>query len=285
MQNLSRKAGAFLLAGLISFAVTAYGQGIWGLLASANLRFHPEAPWSAVVMAALLVGLVLYLGGRGWPHSNAEARRRLLRWNPMPFGVFAWAVLAGALAIGAFGGLWIVVSDLVRIPPGLTPSMTGVPLATGLGLLALGSTAAPITEEAAFRGYAQGLLEQRWGRGAAPVIGSSLLFAAAHFTQGLDPAKLSLYFAAGVIFGTIAYLTNSLYAAMMAHAFGDVLGFTVLWPHDRAHALIWQGGVDSLFWPAIAALALLAPLSLAAFLRLAAMTRGARPPAGALAPA
>ena len=74
---------------------------------------------------------------------------------------------------------------------------------------------------------------------------------------------------------------------MVVHALGDLLGFTVLWPHDRPHPLIWQGGVDPLFWPALAALALLAPLAVAAFLRLSVVTRGARrrPAAEALAAA
>ena len=149
-----------------------------------------------------------------------------------------------------------------------------MPLATVLSFLIVGSLAAPITEEAAFRGYAQGLLERAWRWAPAAIVGSSLLFAAVHIVQGLSAPKLGLYFLAGVIFGTIAYLTNSLYASMVVHCIADLEGFLVLWPHDaRPHALVTAGGHDPLFVPAVAAVAILGPLSLLAFLRSAHMRR------------
>jgi membrane protease YdiL (CAAX protease family) len=258
---------AFGLAALISVAITAYGQGLWGPLVIANIRLSPQIPWAAPTMAVLLSGLLLYLSGRGWPAGTSAARRRLLRWNRVPWPTFFLALGAGVLALGAFGGVWIAASDLVHIPPGITPRMTGVPLPTAISFLVMGSLAAPLSEEAAFRGYAMGLLEQGWRNAPAAIVGSSLLFAAVHFLQGIDPVKLSLYFAAGVIFATVAYLTNSLYAAMVTHSAGDVLGFLVLWPHDaRAHPM---GFADPLFVPALVAIAVFAPLALIAFARLA----------------
>lgn len=274
--TLISKTAAFGLATIVSFAITAYGQGLWQLLVIANLSFHPEIPWAAAVMAALLAGLLLYLSGRGWPASSSATRARLLRWNPIPWPTFVLALGAGALALAAFGGLWIAVSDLVHIPAGVQPKMTGVPLPTALAFLIASAMAAPLSEEAAFRGYAMGLLERAWGSGLAAIIGSSVLFAAAHFLQGIDPVKLSLYFAAGVLFATTAYLTNSLYAAMVVHGLGDVLGFTVLWPHDqRPHAM---GFADPLFAPALAALVIFTPLAALAFRKLAIAGRPLRAP-------
>ncbi|HEX5262144.1 MAG TPA: hypothetical protein VFW13_01375, partial [Phenylobacterium sp.] len=98
-----------------------------------------------------------------------------------------------------------------------------------------------------------------------------------HVVQGLDATKLSLYFAAGLIFATIGYLTNSLYAVMVAHSLGDVLGFTVLWPHDQVHH--GMGFADPLFAPALVALAVFAPLALLAFRKLAMVSRPLRTPA------
>src|SRR5438045_638174 len=109
-------------------------------------------------MAILLAFLLAYLSGFGWPRSTRATRRALLRWNPIPLPVFGWAVLAGILADGALGGTWIAVSDLMHIPAGVTPKMAGYPLVTVLSFLIMGSIAAPVSEEAAFRGYAQGLL-------------------------------------------------------------------------------------------------------------------------------
>lgn len=276
MPNAARSAGIFVMAAIVALLITAYGQGLWGVLVLANLRFHRELPWAAVLMALLLAILILYLAGYGWPASTSTARRALMRWNPVALPVFGWAVVAGIMADIALGAIWIIVSDVVHIPAGATPKMTGIPLATVLSFLIVGSLAAPITEEAAFRGYAQGMLERAWQWAPAAIIGSSLLFAAAHIVQGLSVPKLGLYFLAGVIFGTIAYLTNSLYASMVVHCIADIEGFLVLWPHDaRPHALVTAGGHDLLFLPAVATVAIVGPLSLLAFLRLAQMRRGA----------
>jgi membrane protease YdiL (CAAX protease family) len=260
-------AKAFGLAAIVSVAITAYGQGLWGPLVVANLRLSPGVPWAAPIMAALLAGLILHLSGRGWPKATSTTRRRLLRWNAMPWSTFFLAIGAGILALAAFGGLWIAASDLVHIPPGIQPKMTGVPLGSAIAFLAMSSLAAPLSEEAAFRGYAMGLLEKAWNNAPAAIVGSSILSAAVHVLQGIDPVKLSLYFAAGLIFATIAWLTNSLYAAMVVHSAGDVIGFTVLWPHDQQpHAM---GFGDPLFVPAIAALVVLTPLAILAFAKLA----------------
>ncbi|HSZ51315.1 MAG TPA: CPBP family intramembrane glutamic endopeptidase, partial [Caulobacteraceae bacterium] len=207
-----------------------------------------------------------------WPRSTSERRRELLRWNPIPLRTFGLAVVAGVLALGAFGGLWIAVSDLAHIPPGVQPKAPpGTPVVTLIALLLMSSIAAPLTEEAAFRGYATGILKRAWGSRSAAVLGATALFAAGHFLQGLDPLKLSLYFAAGLIFALVAEVTNSLYAAMVVHGLGDILGFTVLWPHDQqAHAM---GFADPLFAPALVALVIFTPAAVFAFRRLA------RPPA------
>jgi membrane protease YdiL (CAAX protease family) len=85
--------------------------------------------------------------------------------------------------------------------------------------------------------------------------------------------KLGLYFLGGLIFGTIAYLTNSLYAAMIVHSVADLEGFLLLWPHDARHALMTD---DPLFPAAVAVTAIFVPVAIWALARLAHMTRQAR---------
>src|SRR5262249_23943085 len=139
--------------------------------------------------------------------------------------------------------------------------------ATAIVMLITSAVAAPVTEEAASRGYAMGILERAWGSPAAAMLGSTALFAAVHATQGLDPLKLALYFAAGMIFALVARLSRSLYPAMLVHGLGDILGFTLLWPHDqRPHPM---GFGDPLFAPALAAILFFAPLAGLAFRTLA----------------
>jgi membrane protease YdiL (CAAX protease family) len=283
MSKTLKIAGTLGLASVASFAILAIGQGLWGLMAMANLKLSPALPWAPLVMWAVLAALVAWLGGAGWPKASAQTRRRLLRWNPMPWPVFRQAIFAGVLALVALGGLWITVSDLVHIPPGLTPSSKGIPIWSAILFLMTASAAAPLSEEAAFRGYAQGLFERAFGSAALAILASSVLFALAHLIQGVDVFKLGLYFTAGLIFGTIAWATNSLYAAMVVHSLGDVMGFTLLWPHDRPHVLVTEGGHDPLFVPAVAALVIFTPLAVWAFARLAARTRGLRAPAARMA--
>lgn len=264
--NVAAKVGAFALAAAVSLAIVAVGQGAWGLMAVANLKFSPAIPWAPLAMAAVLAGLIAWLGGKGWPAGTSATRKRLLRWNAMPWPTFALAVGAGVLGLAAFGGLWIAVSDLVHIPAGVQPKMGSMPWPTALAFLVMGALAAPLSEEAAFRGYAMGILEKAWGHAPAAILGSSVLFAAVHVVQGLDAVKLGLYFGAGVLFALVAYLTNSLYAAMAVHSLGDVLGFTVLWPHDqRPHGM---GMDDPWFAPALVALCVFTPLAILAFRRL-----------------
>ena len=273
LMKLLKDTIPFVGAGAVALAITAYGQGLWGGLVLANLRFHPEWPWAAAAMAILLALLLSWLGGFGWPNSTSVSRRQLLRWNPIPRLVFGAAVLAGVLAVIALGGLWIISSDLIHIPRGITPKMSGYPLTTVLSFLIMGSIAAPLSEEAAFRGYAQSMLERAWGWAPAAVLGSSVLFAAVHVTQGFFLPKLGLYFAAGLIFGAIAWFTNSVYASMLVHGLADLEGFLLLWPHDaHPHRLVTEGAHDPLFLPALVALAVFGPLALLAFRHLARMT-------------
>jgi len=278
--RLIRRAGGFGLAAAVSFGIVAYGQGLWQPLVVANMRFHPEIPWAAPTMALLLAGLLAWLSGKGWPAATSGRRRELFRWNRMPWATFFLAIGAGLLGLAAFGGAWIAVADLVHIPPGVQPKVTGVPLPTVISFLVMGALAAPLSEEAAFRGYAMGMLQKAWGHAGAAIVGSSLLFAAVHFVQGLDAVKLGLYFGAGLLFATIGYLTNSLYAVMVVHSLGDVLGFTVLWPHDQVHHAM--GFADPWFAPALAALVVFTPLAILAFMKLAQVGAGLREPAVAL---
>ncbi len=259
---------------VLSFLITAVGQGAWGLMVMANLRGGQQAPWCIPAMAGVLVLLLAYLGGAGWPKRTAAARRRLLRWTPIAPGVFLWAVFTGVLALVALGGTWIVVSDLVRMPPNVTPDVNGRPALFVIPILVMSCLAAPLSEEAAFRGYAQGILERAWRWAPAAVVGSSLIFALAHAPQGLFLPKLGLYFLAGVIFGTIARLTNSLFAAMVVHSLGDIMGFLVLWPYQSApHRLVGEGGANAAFFGAAAVAVVFGVLALIAFRRLARTTR------------
>ncbi len=252
--------------------ILAYGQGIWGVLIATNLRTSPAIPWAVPVMAFLLGLLWQYLGGKWWPRSTSEARRSYLRANRVSGQAFAWAFLAGALSIVALTGLWIILFQLVKMPANHLPDMSGYPFLTVVLTLAMASLAAPFSEEPAFRGYCQVILEREF-RGPVAVVISSILFALAHVTHGWMWPKLSVYFLAGLTFGVTAYLTNSILPGIPVHILADLTFFTLVWPYDSARQLVWQGGADAWFRIHAAQAVLFTVLALLTFIRLARVTQ------------
>jgi membrane protease YdiL (CAAX protease family) len=261
------------LAALLSFAVAAFTSVVWGALLVLNATTTPTLPWSAAVMAVVLVAYWLYLSGRGRPRSTQAQRAALLRARMVPARVLLTALVAGGLALVALAGLWIVLVEVTGNGGNPTEAMLNgyPPLFVGLGV-AMGSLVSPLSEEASFRGYAQVVLERRYPAPVAIVI-SSLFFAAWHGpTQGFFWSKLLFFFAVGVVFGAIAYLTNSTLPAIPVHIAGDLLFFIAIWPQD-AHRHLLRDGVDASFWLAAMQLAVFAVLSGFAFWTLARITR------------
>jgi membrane protease YdiL (CAAX protease family) len=208
------------------------------------------------------------LSGRAWPARGGARRRALLALNPASAAVLAWSVAAGGCAIAALAGLWIVFSQITPWTPNLLPSLAGVPASTVAVLLVVGCLAAPLSEEAAFRGYAQGLIQRVMPPWTAVVV-VSLMFAAVHLTQGLFPGKLMVYFLAGLTFGAVARLAGSIVPSIAVHVMADAAFFTLVWPHDGLRRLVSQGGADLWFWIHLGQVAVFAPLALLAFVQLA----------------
>lgn len=257
-------------AAILASLITGFGAGIWIALLVTNLATGPAIPWAVFVMAIVLWLLWLYLGGRGWPTRTSDTRRAYLRANAVPRPVWVWALLAGVLSLVALAGFWIALVEIVGAGGNPTlPDYSQYPaLTVTLGIL-MGSLVSPITEEAAFRGYAQVILERVFP--AVIAIGvSSVLFALWHGpTQGFVWSKLLFYFVVGVVFGTIAYLTDSVLPALPVHILGDLTFFFLIWPYDAARPLIWRDGADAWFWLHAAQAILFATLAVFAFRQLA----------------
>jgi len=255
---------------LLTFLIAAFGTGVWTALITINLATSPATPWAVAVMALILWLMWQYLDGRWWPRSTSEARHSYLRAKAVSRRVFAWALLAGVLSLIALAGSWIVLVELVGVGGNPTiPSYAQYPpLTIVLGLL-MGSLVSPITEEAAFRGYGQVILERVFPAGAAIAI-TSVLFAVWHGpTQGFFWSKLLFYFAVGVDFGAIAYLTQSSLPAIPVHILGDLTFFFLIWPYDAARPLVWKSGADLWFWISGAQTIIFTVLAILAFRRLA----------------
>jgi membrane protease YdiL (CAAX protease family) len=268
MRPLYRRISAVVAAAVFPLVITAFAAGVWGALISLNLKTSPAIPWAVPAMALILWLLWQYLGGRWWPRSTSESRRTYLRANWVQFPVFVWAFLAGVLSIIALAGLWIVLFQLVKMTPNALPSAAGYPLLTIVLALVMASLVAPFSEEAAFRGYSQVILEREFSTPIAVVV-SSVFFALAHLTHGLFWPKLLVYFLVGVTFAVTATLTKSTLPAIPVHFVGDMVFFIFVWPHDAARRLVSEAGADANFWIHVAQIIICTPLAMLAFRRLA----------------
>ena len=255
--------------GLLAFAITTVAGGIWSVLLIVNLRTAPAIPWSVPAMAVLLWLAWRYLGGKGPPRSTSEARRRYLRANQNPAGIYLWAWTAGGLSLFAFAGYWIVLFQLGRMPPNTFSDMSVYPQLTVALMIVMGALVAPFMEVAGFRGYFKVALEREFRAPAAVAI-SSVVFALAHGpTQGFLWPKLLFYFLVGVAFGTTAYLTNSILPAIPIHFVGLLIFFTLIWPHDATRRMVWDAKADNWFWIHLAQAIAFTVLAIFAFQRLA----------------
>jgi membrane protease YdiL (CAAX protease family) len=275
MRKLVQNSGQIALAGLAAFAITAIGQTLWGLMVIANVKLTPTLPWCALAMPFVLAVLIAFLAGRLGPKTSAEARRELVPLARVSGRAWTWSLIAGASGVAAAAALWTVMATIVRVPPNALPDVHGLPLTTVIPMLLVSIAGAPLSEEIAFRGYAMGLLRRNFSPVTALVI-TSLLFAAAHLTQGLYAPKLIVYFLAGLTFGLVALRTGSLIPAMVVHSFADLTFFTLVWSHDVGRKLIGEGGANGWFFANVAILVVFTPLCLLAFRQLVRVTAKAQ---------
>jgi membrane protease YdiL (CAAX protease family) len=275
MRSVLPKILMVVWSAVLAFLILGFGQGLWGALLVTNLKTNPAIPWAVPVMGLVLWLMWKYLGGSWWPRSTSEARRRCLRARHVPVPVLSWALVAGLLSIVALAGYWIVLFQLLKMPPNLLPDFSNYPWLTTTLVIVMASLVSPVTEESAFRGYCQVILEREFN-GTVAVGISSFLFAMAHLTHGLLWPKLLVYFLVGVVFGITAYLTRSIIPALPVHVIGDMIFFILVWPYDAGRQLVWESGTNKWFWIHAWQAVLFTVLAIPAFLRLAKVSQPLR---------
>lgn len=267
--SLPGRIPAVVWSGAMAVVLTVSVGGIWTALLVSNLATSPAVAWSVAVMAVLLWVMWQYLGGRWWPRSTSQARRRYLRARPLPGRVFAWALAAGLLSIVALVGYWIVLLELVKIPTRTLPNFSGYPLLTVVPVLVMASLVSSLAEEVGFRGYFLGILEQKV-RGSLAIVIAALLISPGHsLTQGFVWPIMLWYFFSDVMFGAMAYFTRSILPGAVVHSIGLLVFFTLVWPYDAHRSLVWETGANAGFWLTTAMAVIFTALALLAFVRLA----------------
>ena len=250
---------------IVGVAVALVPGGIWTALLVANLALSPAIPWAVFVMALLLWLLWQYLGGRWWPHTTAEVRRRALRAGRVPRSVFSWALLAGVFSIASLAGLWIVLFHLAGLPSRALLNYSAYPFITVALALVMASLVSSIPEEAGIRGYLQGALERRVGAVAAILIPAVVIAPGHALTQGFSWPTLVFYLCADVMLGVMAYLTGSIVPGIAVHSLGLLIFFTLVWPGDTIRHIVGVGSSDLWLWIHVAQVIVFAALAILAF--------------------
>jgi membrane protease YdiL (CAAX protease family) len=272
MRSLARRIPTPFWVAFLALALTMLAGGVWSGLLVANLRTSPTIPWAVVVMALLLWLMWQYLGGRWWPGSTSEARRHLLRARPVAASVFALALAAGGLSIISLTGCWIVLFQLVEVHGNPIPDFSQYPILTVTLVVGMASLVAATAEEAGFRGYFQGVLEEKVGGPLAILIAALVMEPGHGLTQGFAWPTMLFYLLVDVMFGTAAYLTKSILPSLCIHTIGLIIFFSLVWPNDPTRRLVRTSGPDMWFWMHVAQAIIFAVMAILAFNRLRRLT-------------
>ncbi|MEX2272713.1 MAG: type II CAAX endopeptidase family protein [Vicinamibacterales bacterium] len=211
-----------VVALLMALSIQLTGTLSWLALIRRNVREHPESPWAAATTGCLLIVMLVWLSGRGWPRGTSAFRRFHLRlWRPEP-GAWSGDNLVTILGlIGAMVGLIVVyvLMGASRPPEDLSVYPT---TAIRFSILLMGPMVAGVVEEMAFRGYMQSHLE-RIGPTFAILV-TSAVFTLLHATHGLAYllAVAPGFFLASVVYGYLALKSGSILPGMALHFAGDL---------------------------------------------------------------
>jgi membrane protease YdiL (CAAX protease family) len=256
---------------LMGVIVGSAGTLPWALLVKLNYEHLQAIPWS-VVPAALYLALF-------WWYVR---RRPDARVNRVSEEVWSHALFAGFIGLIELVLLFKVINRLVRLPAqSVGADISHVPFLTLFLWLVVGSIFAGVVEEIAFRGYMQGPIEKRHGPVVAILV-TGTLFGFAHFSHPETTlALMPFYMAVAIIYGALAYLTNSIWPGMVLHAGGDILGGLDLVTRGQSEwqtsatpePLVWQSGTDPAFWLACVAVVVVGCVAVWAYANLAAAAR------------
>lgn len=262
---------------LIGMAIAMVGTIPRNILYFANMQYFTAVPWAVPLVAIYMWFFWRHLQGAGPPAQTSAQRRAMMRANPLSGSLWFWSLLAGTLGIVALVAGLRFANRMVALPEQSLPDLSQVPRHTMLALLLMAAPVAGIIEEIAFRGYMQKPIEEKYGLFIAILI-TGTMFAVAHldFTFVLWP----YYVLVAAIYGTVAYLTNSILPAVVLHTAGNLFSNFDLWLHGRAEwqtgsgsvPLIWQSGTDQQFWTTGLFCVVMTTMAVLAYVRLARIT-------------
>jgi membrane protease YdiL (CAAX protease family) len=192
---------ALVLLGAVSFASGLVSGGATGLVAS------------ALVLAIAQLAIASVLSRR---LSSAPLLDRLALHRAPRFGAWA-AVLVAVVGLAAALGVPALLP-----PRGVAPLEAAIAWPSGKLAVGLVALLVPPAEELFFRGLLFGALRPRLGAAGA-VLGTSLLFVAAHVPQNLgNPGALIALGVTGLMLGSLRAAAGALWPTVLAHVLYNV---------------------------------------------------------------
>ena len=252
----------------------------WSILAAVNFSLYPAIPWSVAVMALYMWLCWRYLGGRGWPSSTVDSRRRNLRARRLSARTWLWCILAFGLGTVGLNAFQFIFNSIFKVPQEPFPNVAALPLVTVLAYILMVAIVAGVYEEAAFRGYMQGPIERRHGPWVAYLV-VGIFFWLGHITHfvghwGFYFAYVWYFLAVSILFGALAYLTDSILPGIVLHALGDAIQGLAQW-WQSTHAARAGGQPGWLLPLAVVGVVVCAPAALWAYGRLGVVARREKP--------
>jgi membrane protease YdiL (CAAX protease family) len=206
--------------GLIGLVVMGVVTVPWSISSVLNLRLFPQVPWAIPATIPYLFLVTIYLGGRGWPESTREFRRRSLRARMPTARASIWSLLSGG---GAIAALWFVFAAVGGFEGPVTPGReAALGRAVLLASVVVSAAVTAFGEEAGLRGFMHAPLEARLGPVAA-IATTTTVFVLIHAGHGIRTllSMSPFYLATGIVYGLLAYLTQSILPSLVLHFLGD----------------------------------------------------------------
>lgn len=226
--------------------------GIVGWLVT--ISFIP-APWSFLIMIAIFWLYWRFFSGQTRPVRAIEIRKKYFRKIKLTQNVWKWSLVAAVLLVVIIQSALILTFRLIDFPE--ETFTIGIhygdyPLWAVIIFIIMAALEAGIFEEVGYRGYMQTPLEQRYG----PTIGIMIvafMFVILHLHQVWAAPVLFHLFVFGILWGILAYSSNSLLPGIISHTIVDIFSFSYWWSglaEEYAVRTIFEIGIDIsfIFW-------------------------------------
>ena len=242
------KVPLILRAIILGFVISTIGVMSWSLLATLI-----PVPWSFILMIGVLWVFIKYFSGSWRTERTGAFRKENFRLTGLSSKVWLLSIIAAIMIVLIEQSGLVVTFRLIDFPADRFSEeysfLVNVPLWAAWLVIVMISAVAGICEEIGFRGYMQVPLEKRYGPLAAISV-VSVIFVLAHLHQAWSGPIIIQIFFISVLFGSIAYYSNSLIPGIIAHFIMDICNFSFWWSklgHQFDKIPIGETGVDNHF--------------------------------------